>query len=121
MPEKTLMQELRAFLTQPEFVAAWWAGIGGAMRALALKTSLRETAVCVFMGVVWGIVAHPLAGPIFDFLATPILGKLVGLPADAVARAVAVMVGMTGVAITGFIIDFFAAWRKQKVNGNDGS
>jgi len=61
------------------------------------------------------VVLYPFAEPLFSFVFAPFFGKVVGLPLEAIQRAIAVMVGLTGVAITGFIIDFFSAWRNLRL------
>ena len=120
MPEKQFdfWIWLWSVLTGPDMRAALWAGAAGLMRALALRVPPWEAVICVVMAVFWGTVLYPFASPLFDVVASPILGRGLNFPRADIDRAVVVLVGLSGVGITGFVLDFFAAWRKRKTGAD---
>jgi hypothetical protein len=77
-------------------------GLGGAVRAVTLSLSVRQTLTTMFVGAVSGFYLRPIAGPIIN----DGLGFLIQIPADQEMVGV-FAIGLGGPLLVGFFIDLW--------------
>lgn len=118
MPEKQLdfWIWLWAMLTGPEMRAAWWAGIGGAMRAVAMHREgaivrLVDVAATIFLAVGWGTALHSVVPAVRDGLERW-FGWAFPSSVDFFPASM-ILVGLSGAAITMGLIDFVSELRAK--------
>lgn len=86
---------------------------GGLVRWLTLRERWQDGLISMAVGAVCAVYLGPLALPLLE----PVLGKLIDKPAQ-LSNLSAFLVGMGGIAVSGFFIDLWNARRRQ-INGSD--
>jgi hypothetical protein len=103
----TITDALRAVLGEHGAIAVAGAA-GGIVRWLRLRESLRDGLTSVIIGGVCAVYLEPLALPALE----PVLGKIIANPSK-LSNLSAFLVGIGGIAVSGFVIDLWAARRRQ--------
>lgn len=87
--------------------------LGGVVRWITLKESMREGAASVICGAICAVYLGPLIQPAI----TPLLGTFVVEEASRSAFG-GFILGLGGITVSGFVIDFLKGWaRKGKGDG----
>lgn len=89
--------------------------LGGAVRWATMRSDWKSGLIGIFVGGVSAIYLSPLV--------KPLLGPLVGLITDDPSQSAnfsGFVVGIGGITITGFLMDYIAA-RAKRVKSNDDS
>jgi len=94
----------------PEGKLALAGAAGGAVRWATLREKPVQGMASLFVGLVCSVYLGPVAVPIVDLLFARVL-----LDPDQRALPAGFIVGMLGIAFTGFIIDIWGAYRKKRV------
>ena len=118
MPERNLdfWIWLHAVLTGPEIRAAWWAGIGGAMRAIVMHREgaavrLIDVLGTMFLAIGWGTALHSVVPAVQSGL-EHWLGWALPASVDLFPASM-IIVGLSAAAMTMFAIDFAVEFRRR--------
>jgi hypothetical protein len=87
---------------------------GGIVRWLTLRENWRDGIISVVIGALCAVYLEPLALPALE----PILGKVISNPAK-LSNLSAFLVGIGGIAVSGFVIDIWTARRRQIRGGGE--
>ena len=87
--------------------------LGGVVRWLSVKEGWRQGLVSVVVGAICALYLGPLAVPALE----PIIGTIVVDPASQAGFSGFVL-GLGGVGVVGFVLDFWRA-KRRKGSGND--
>lgn len=89
--------------------------LGGVVRWLSLREDWKSGIVSITVGAICAVYLAPLAIPSFE----PLIGKLV---VDHVSRAgfSGFLIGIGGIAVSGFVIDLWRARARQVQRDNEG-
>ena len=80
--------------------------LGGLVRWITLRDNWRDGALGIIVGVICATYLSPLAIPILE----PVVGKI--MPAGDVDGFSAFIIGMGGIAVSGFLIGVWEDWRR---------
>lgn len=85
---------------------------GGLVRWLTLREQWRDGIISVIVGALCSVYLGPLALPIME----PVLGRLIVQP-DRLSNLSGFLVGIGGIAVSGFVLDLWNARRRQITGG----
>ena len=81
---------------------------GGAVRWMSIREDIKSGIISILVGSICSVYLSPLAIPMLE----PILGKLV-IDESARAGFSGFLLGVGGIAVSGFIID---VWKSRRIN-----
>jgi hypothetical protein len=87
---------------------------GGLVRWLTLRSAWRDGTISVIVGSISALYLGPLAEPAIDAL----LGTFVADPASRYTFS-GFIIGLGGVSVSGFVMDFWRARRHKMKDGDD--
>lgn len=91
--------------------------LGGVMRTITLRERVwPDAAINVLGGGISALYLTPIVEPVLR----PMLGSFVVAP-DGISGFSGFVVGLGGVAATGFILDIWQAWRRKASSEGGGS
>lgn len=88
--------------------------LGGVVRWVTLAEGWRKGTASVIVGAICAAYLSPLVLPAM----TPILGGFVGDEANRAGFS-GFIIGLAGITVAGFIIDFMAMWTKRNLKDDD--
>jgi hypothetical protein len=102
-------QEFWAAFWSPEVQALLAGASGGVVRWLSVKVNWRQGLSMMVVGSLCALYLNPLAVPAIE----PVIGVLVLDPASKVGLAglSGFLIGLGGVSVAAFFIDFWRTWR----------
>lgn len=89
--------------------------LGGVVRWITLKERLREGIASVICGAICAVYLGPLIQPAI----TPLLGSFVVEEASRSAFG-GFILGLGGITVSGFVIDFLKGWARKGQDKGDG-
>lgn len=117
MPDKSfdLGPWIYNLLTSHETRLAFWAGIGGAARVIAMRragapVTLFDATSTIFLAVVFGVAFYPVAGRLVEHIIGPTIGAALALKDDQMLPATVIVLGLIGAGAFGFFLDFSTKW-----------
>lgn len=90
--------------------------LGGVVRWITLKESWKEGASSIIVGGIGSLYLTPLVNPAMS----SIIGSFVVDEANRLTFS-GFIVGLGGIAFTGFVIDFIKGWTKKVVHEEEGT
>lgn len=84
--------------------------LGGVVRWITLRERLRDGIASVIVGGICAIYLTPLVLPAL----TPLIGSFVGDELNRTGFS-GFIIGLAGITVTGFVIDFFRRWAREKI------
>jgi hypothetical protein len=109
----SLSDAIRSLIGEQGAVAVAGAA-GGVVRWLTLRENWKEGLINITVGAICAIYLEPVALPALE----PVLGKVISSPAK-LSNLAAFLVGIGGIAVSGFVLDLWA-WRRRQINGGGG-
>jgi hypothetical protein len=103
----TITDALRVVLGEHGAIAVAGAA-GGIVRWLTLRESWRDGMISVIIGAVCAVYLEPIALPALE----PVLGRVIANPSK-LSNLSAFLVGIGGIAVSGFVIDLWTHRRRQ--------
>ncbi|KAF0137428.1 MAG: hypothetical protein FD152_479 [Xanthobacteraceae bacterium] len=103
------MQDFFAWLLTEKAQAAVSGAMGGVVRWLSLREDWRSGFISVVVGAICSLYLGPIALPVLE----PVLGKMVVDPASRAGLS-GFLIGLGGIAVSGFLIDLWQAHRLLK-------
>lgn len=83
--------------------------LGGVVRWITLQERTRDGIASVVVGAICAIYLTPLVLPAL----TPVIGSFVGDELNRTGFS-GFIIGLAGITVSGFCIDFFRRWAKEK-------
>jgi hypothetical protein len=111
----TITDVLRSVLGEHGAIAVAGAA-GGIVRWLTLRESWRDGLISVTIGAVCAVYIEPIALPALE----PVLGRVIANPSK-LSNLSAFLVGIGGIAVSGFVIDLWTARRRQLSSPEGGT
>ena len=100
-------------LMSPEVGAAFAGAAGGVVRTLTLRDQIWPDGVInLTVGALCATFLYPLVVPMLKI----VVGSIVANEAQILGLS-GFMIGIGGLAVTGFVIDFWRGWQKRVNNG----
>lgn len=85
--------------------------LGGLVRWITLKENFRDGVASILVGGIAAAYLTPLVLPAM----TPVIGSFVGDEANRAGFS-GFIIGIAGITVTGFLIDFFRKWSRNKLH-----
>jgi len=99
-----------SFLTEKGVAVVISGAAGGLVKWITLREKLMDGVASILVGGICAYYLSPLALPAIE----PILGRLI-IENDAKVGLSGFLIGVGGIAVSGFIIDIWRGWRRRSL------
>lgn len=90
--------------------------MGGVVRWITLQQGTWEGISSIVVGAICAVYLTPLVLPAL----TPVIGSFVGDEANRAGFS-GFIIGLSGITVAGFFIDFFKAWSRKNLNDDEAN